>query len=176
MAKKKSNHVIHPVHSYFDFNARTQRSICKVGGCVMKGRHTFNLFRHIQRKHSDTAKALRRSVQKYNGSRRDSNDEIVVRVSKSEIVKACVELTTVNGRPLTIVQDSGFKKILKPVLEALEESGDSLNISQENVKEQTRIELSRIEEIISHEMKDKLISLKIDSVETMQRYVIHFFQ
>jgi len=38
------------------------------------------------------------------------------------LLKACTEIVTVNGRPCTIFNDSGFQKILKPLTEAIGES------------------------------------------------------
>lgn len=35
------------------------------------------------------------------------------------LLKACTEIVTVNGRPFTIFNDSGFQKILKPLTEAI---------------------------------------------------------
>lgn len=42
-----------------------------------------------------------------------------VKMDKIILLKACTEMVTVNGRPLTIFNDSGFKKILKPLVEAI---------------------------------------------------------
>lgn len=38
------------------------------------------------------------------------------------LLKACTEIVTVNGRPFTIFNDSGFQKMLKPLTEAIGES------------------------------------------------------
>lgn len=40
-------------------------------------------------------------------------------MDKTTLTSACVELVTVNGRPFTILQDSGFKKIVDPIIESI---------------------------------------------------------
>ena len=44
---------------------------------------------------------------------------IKVNIDSKTIINGCVELVTVNGRPYSIMDDSGFKKILNPVLNGL---------------------------------------------------------
>lgn len=43
---------------------------------------------------------------------------IRIDINQQELIDACVELVTVNGRPFSLMHDSGFKKILNPILEA----------------------------------------------------------
>lgn len=41
-------------------------------------------------------------------------------MDKNTLINACIELISENGRPLSILEDSGFKKILNPLLQAIE--------------------------------------------------------
>lgn len=43
---------------------------------------------------------------------------IRIDMDQQKLLDGCVELVTVNGRPFCLMQDSGFKKILNPILEA----------------------------------------------------------
>lgn len=43
---------------------------------------------------------------------------IRIDMNQQKLLDACVELVTVNRRPFSLIQDSGFKKILNPILEA----------------------------------------------------------
>lgn len=45
-----------------------------------------------------------------------SSYEVKVNITSKKVIDACVELVTVNGRPYSILNDSGFKKILNPML------------------------------------------------------------
>lgn len=46
---------------------------------------------------------------------------INIKMNKNSILQACTELVTVNGRPLSIFNDPGFKKILNPITRAIGE-------------------------------------------------------
>lgn len=39
---------------------------------------------------------------------------VTVNMTKEQIKLACLELVTVNGRPFSIIEDSGFRKIIDP--------------------------------------------------------------
>lgn len=42
-----------------------------------------------------------------------------VSLNKTIIIDACVELIANNGRPLTLLDDSGFRKIMNPIMDSL---------------------------------------------------------
>jgi len=42
-----------------------------------------------------------------------------VSLSKQKLIEACVQLVTINGRPFTLIEDSGFKMIIDPLLDAI---------------------------------------------------------
>lgn len=44
---------------------------------------------------------------------------IHVKLDLEEVEDACVDMVTINGRPFTALDDSGFRRILDPVIEAL---------------------------------------------------------
>jgi len=44
-------------------------------------------------------------------------------MSEQILLTACVELVTMNGRPLTMMKDSGFRKIIDPILVGLGSQG-----------------------------------------------------
>jgi len=35
------------------------------------------------------------------------------------LIGACVDLVTVNGRPYSVLNDTGFKKIINPILDGM---------------------------------------------------------
>lgn len=49
-----------------------------------------------------------------------ANKTIKIEMDKKKLLSACVELITVNGRPMCLMQDSGFQKIINPILKAFE--------------------------------------------------------
>ena len=44
---------------------------------------------------------------------------LYIRMDKETLLKACTELVTINGRPLTIFKDSGMQKILNPITQSI---------------------------------------------------------
>lgn len=42
-----------------------------------------------------------------------------VKLSKNEIIEACVQLVTTNGRPFTLLNDSDFKMIIDPIVDSI---------------------------------------------------------
>jgi len=50
-----------------------------------------------------------------------SKKKLYVNIDKFLVLEACTEMVTVNGRPLTVFHDSGFKKNLDPLTSAIDE-------------------------------------------------------
>jgi len=42
-----------------------------------------------------------------------------VKIDKQTIIDGCIMLVTDNGRPLSILSDSGLRKIIDPILKAI---------------------------------------------------------
>jgi len=48
---------------------------------------------------------------------------ITINMSEKILLTACVDLMTMNGRPLTMMKDSSFRKIIDPILVGLGPQG-----------------------------------------------------
>lgn len=169
--RKEVKKKVHPVHNYFAFNREKQESICKTAGCILKGKHSSNLLRHIQRKHKQIVKVLEPEIKKYqlDAACQENGKTVNVKLNKNDIIKACIELTTVNGRPYSLISDSGFRRLMNPVFNAFKENGDHFTLTHHNIREYAEVEIVRIERSISNELNGKIISLKFDSVTIMER-------
>lgn len=73
---------------------------------------------------------------------------------------------TVNGRALTIFNDSGMRKILVPIQNALRLSGNPVNINSSNIKIHIDHASNFINEQIKKEVKGILVSVKFDTTST----------
>jgi len=99
-----------------------------------------------------------------------------VKLNADALVEACVELVSVNGRPLSLLEDTGFRKILDPILTAINKgSTEALRPIAINRKSiiahiQRRAELLRKE--IREEVAGRLVSLKTDTVTRMDRHLL----
>ena len=78
-------------------------------------------------------------------------------------------MVTVNGRPFKIVEDSGFRKLLNLISQALSDSGNKICINAENIREEVVMLASKIKKEIKEDIREKFISLKIDIATRMNR-------
>lgn len=97
-----------------------------------------------------------------------------VKLNADALVEACVELVSVNGRPLSLLEDTGFRKILDPILTAINKGSTEalIAINRKNIIAhiQRRAELLRKE--IREEVAGRLVSLKTDTVTRMDRHLL----
>ena len=87
---------------------------------------------------------------------------------------ACCELVTVNGRPFTIQEDSGLRKIIDPIIDRLnaEKQAIPITINRQNIKEEINEMAYEITFEIKEEVKAKLVCLKTDLVTRLDRSLI----
>ena len=84
-----------------------------------------------------------------------------VKIDTHLLRTACLKMIIVNGRLFKIVKDSGFRKLLNPILQALSDSGSKICINAENIREEVVMLASKIKKEIK-DICEKFISLKID--------------
>lgn len=145
--------------SFFRYNEAQNKSYCLVAGCkdVLSSCHTNNFRRHLLRRHSSsfTAEELGciRMVRKRTAE--SANVEI------GKIKRACVELVTINGRPFTLVEDSGFRKIISVLSKCV---AQPLRLTRFSVTEDIAALAETVRDSIRDELKGRMISLKMDGV------------
>ncbi|XP_036404855.1 uncharacterized protein LOC118791563 isoform X1 [Megalops cyprinoides] len=83
--------------------------------------------------------------------------------------EACVELVTSNGRPFSLMDDSGFRKILDPVLEAL---GEHVVISSGAVRNMVLEAAERERERLRGTLRGRPLMLKVDAAMLRGRSVL----
>lgn len=94
-------------------------------------------------------------------------EPVNIDISASQIMSGILEMITVNDRPLSIVNDSGFIKLMSPLTEAINRQGfqrDNLIINMQNLHTQISIEAGKIRSQITEDVVNRLISLKLDCV------------
>lgn len=75
---------------------------------------------------------------------------------------------TENGRPLSLVEDKGFRMILDPILVGF---GGSLTISSGNIGAKVSAHASELISRLKGEFKNKFLCLKIDSAKRLFRSI-----
>lgn len=102
-------------------------------------------------------------------------EPVNIDISASQIMSGILEMITVNDRPLSIVNDSGFIKLMSPLTEAINRQGfqrDNLIINMQNLHTQISIEAGKIRSQITEDVVNRLISLKLDCVTGHNCYIL----
>ncbi|KAG5853100.1 hypothetical protein ANANG_G00069520 [Anguilla anguilla] len=191
-------HQENPVRLYFHYDPIANKSRCQIDGCTgeIAGNHAGNLQRHVQRIHPSAFARLLSSIDMEDLSVPSSSsakrpfsavdsertidciqDTEVVKKPRSEqfyitpnsLMEACVELVTVNGRPFSLMDDSGFRKILEPVLDIM---GKSVRIDSSSVRDMVCDVAERERENLRNWLKGKLLMLKVDAATYRDRSVL----
>ncbi|XP_050059928.1 uncharacterized protein LOC126551173 [Aphis gossypii] len=168
------------IHSYFIFNKNLNESASKNCECKIKGKHGTNLKRHLASHHDQLYEEyMSKELEKNNSSNKITKKEsqlklfnflipkVKVQLNKKMIIDACVDLVTVNGRPFSMLNDTGFRKILDPVLNGFQEK--KFTINSYSIKKHVHTESLLIQDEITNEVQSKLISLKLDGVTRLNR-------
>ena len=182
MAKK------HPVFDKFAFDKATNSSKCNDCNIVMMNNHPENLMRHLKRKHVASYDIIDFKRRNLNKKARNENSlthsrfsmenfvsvkriqrRINISITANEIKEACVEMVTINGRPLSILEDSGFRRILNPILNGFD---DKITINKHNIRDDIIYKAKIIRLEIAENLKNKMFSLKIDSASRLDRSIL----
>lgn len=116
---------------------------------LLRGKRPANLKRHVKLCHKDFTKSIIENEWR--------------NFSFEDVLDICVEITTINGRPFSIVDDSGFRKLLNILLAQIErDTGKRDCITIPKIQSQMKSICDEIKKRIMNETKNKLISLQLD--------------
>lgn len=170
----------HPVHSYFDYISKDKKSVCKNCNFKMTGRHSNNLYKHIQRNHKDVLAAIEPEVLKFRSkpkskankkSRVPDDPFVTVKIRKSIFDDGCIDMVTKNCRPYSSLQDNGFRKIVDPILQQFQAIGHEISLDHDSMRCKTEMKLIEMKQRIAAEMKGKMLCLKIDTATKHDRCI-----
>lgn len=151
------------VFKYREEKNKSQCLLLKDGiecGRLLAGKRPSNLKRHVERCHKDYKKMI-------------IENKCSDVISLEELLNVCVEITTVNGRPFSIVNDSGFRNLLNILLAQIEKyTGNKENITIPRVQNQMRSICYETKKKIIDETKNQLISLQLDIATKNHRGIL----
>lgn len=155
---------------YFDIKEADGKSkytsTCRIVSCkrVLSGRLKGNMLRHLKTVHDlgHGADVLDNKIKR----------KIKLHMSPNNIYTACIEMCTVNGRPLAALNDSGFRRILQPILDAFLCAGIKIDLRDENIHEYLSVYAHRIKQEIINEIEGKMVSIKMDIVKRHRRCIL----
>lgn len=170
--KLKESTVI--THDQFTYQESSKSYKCNHCSIHISSQHTGNMKSHLARAHEEVHKdiLIAESVENKNKKPKTSTGEsdkpvkIVLSLSPQQVRDACVELCTINGRPLCSVEDSGFKKILDPICEAL-----NITVNRHNVRDLIRQRADAVRKEIADILSECIYYLKADSATRLQRSI-----
>lgn len=171
MGRKRTNEA----NDHFTYYIDEDYSVCNYCTQKIKGKHSANLERHLKSKHKTEYENFRKkNIDSASTSKQAKletygiSNNVKVKLSQNELIDACVDLVTVNGRPLTIFSDSGMQKILHPMFEAL----DSSFITKHNINKHIEERALKIKNNIKDNLRNRLLCLKIDCVTRLNRSIM----
>ena len=185
MSHPKTNNI----RKFFVYDLSTNSSFCQIDNCgaSLRGDHASNLERHVKRRHDESYKTYCEEKTLSKKSREDRDDQshthqmtldqgffksVRVRVDLPTLKEACLELVIVNGRPFKMIDDSGFRKLLDPMLEALSGHNKKACVNAENIREKVTLRASRIRKEIQQELGASFFSLKVDVATRLDRALL----
>lgn len=96
-------------------------------------------------------------------------------MSKTDLLNACVELVTVNGRPFEMIDDTGFRKIIDPIILNLNEMNPNephFSINKHNISFEVSAKAEQVENDVREIVKNRLLSLKIDGISRKDKAIV----
>ncbi|KMQ86417.1 hypothetical protein RF55_14593 [Lasius niger] len=112
---RKKNDII---RGAFEFDGT--QSKCKNYNKSLAGSYLTNLQRHLNKEHSALFhKLMEESELGDDPVTYTKKRKIVIEVSEEEVTDACIDLITVEGRPLTFLDSSAFRTFSEPIFNGL---------------------------------------------------------
>lgn len=96
-------------------------------------------------------------------------------IHTKQLLAACVELVTINGRPFDILNDSGFKKIVGPLVKHIKMKNPTrskFQIDTSIIRSEIIKQYSEIKRDITEMIKDKFINIHFDVMTRKDRTIL----
>lgn len=162
------------VTKYVSYDADTNISTCLECGRIMSGLVTANIRRHYAKLHSKYLDRIDNSIEPSTSAtqkrilRQRDNNNIAIKMDRSEFIMYCVGLVTVKDVPFTIFDDEQFfKKLMLPFEEKF-----NINVNSKNIVGNVNEVSNKIVQIISTSVHNKMICLKLDVASRMDKSIL----
>lgn len=160
---KKSTQISRVLEYYTVVDEQTKIYKCNICTKNQNGKSSGNLVAHFKASHKEIyMKEINNIVEEH------------IQIQREKVVHSCVELVTINSHPFSLLSQSGFRNLLENKLCAFQSAGYPLNLSDRHVheiKDRVHKTAKQIKELIKIDVKDKLISVMVDSATRNGRSV-----
>lgn len=85
------------------------------------------------------------------------------------MVEACTDIVTINGRCFEMLEDSGFKKIINPIIKGL---GNTVAINTKTIRGEVIKRAKSVINDIKNLVNNRLVCLKMDYVKKKNRSIL----
>lgn len=142
--------------------------ICQAEDCfeVKKGGNRTNLRTHLKTRHPNFYKKHISNLML---------DRKTIAIKRLRFIQCCTEIVTANCRAFNSLNDSGFKKLVSDQVNELKENGcgDGLSAPAYTAVKEYAVHLaSRIEAQIKAEVRDKFVSLMVDTATKNRKSIL----
>lgn len=160
----------------FRYDVRSRSAICRISTdgkkCNTKitNNHHGNKMRHLKSLHRHIYDGLKKT--KRRKKVRNFCGQITVKIHMGAIYAAFVELVSTNGRPFCIVDDSGMRIILEPILDAIYDmTGEKVCLNCAVIKDKVNLTYKYVRNEIVKAIEKKPLALMTD-ISTKHNYSI----
>lgn len=89
-------------------------------------------------------------------------EPITIEICETQVMDACIELVAVNGCPLGLVEYSGFRKLINPILSSL--GTETFTINAENLRNRIAPAAANLVYNVEAELQNNIICLKLNMI------------
>lgn len=158
----------------FDYIADSDKNQCKMCKKIISGNFLTNLKSHISKYHSKTHEDITGnaddlSLENDSNSSRKKIKKVSIEMNYDILEDSCVNLVTKEGFPFSILDCSSFRRIVTPILDALQ---TNQTINSHNIINIIKRKSTNIKNHLRKLCSGKIISLKIDIATRLNRSVM----
>lgn len=166
----KKRRISEDMKRFFTYDDSSKKSECNLCGKQIAGCHKGNLLRHLHGSISENG--VHKALLDNESFEQLRSEKIASRLKGprddvSRIINACISLVTINGRPFSLLDDSGFQELVSL---ALGDKGDV--ITSRTIPKYISKAAQNMREYIREEVKVKILSIKIDGVTRQNRSIM----
>lgn len=152
---------------YFDISEKNNKftSKCNICNKILIGKVKGNLMRHLRLIHK---LGMKDAVISDDGNVRT----LRVKISAATVYSACIEMCTINGRPLKALNDSGFQRLLQPILDAFTRVGIKISLTLPVIHDYLDVYAHRMKDEIKRDINGSMVCIKMDIVKRLRRSIL----
>lgn len=154
--------VNHPINSVILVDGKSKVA-CKFCSHIYPELHVGNIKKHVKRKHKKEFESLEKLTDDQKSNKQAKTAELSTKLS--------IEMCSRNLVPFKKLTNSGFLRIMGPIIQQARKCKIPLSTLSEAVQEYSIAEYEKMQECVSDELKGKIFSLMVDATTTENRSI-----